>query len=611
MQRLGHVFACYRSPRLVFGWLSSVMLIAVLCSLFCQLGACAECGDSVDTNVVGVVPMWDADGFVRAGSFPDLEYAQSLLVDNVVFVSRMQAVGVADRLMVDAESKPKVVATSLARVAGDLRRKSYRTFHHVADAREAIACYRVASTSDDAMSACSARLAFHALLVELGGDVTENYALLCAESRRDRGSSCSRVARRAVDELAAFRGGLECPYEPESVWTDSGVDGETDRVVEAFLDGGLVDGAFGGAGAERVVAGGRADRGLSVLKSVDVFGSEGAARVVIRLSRSVRFEVGELPADGKRGPRLYVDLMDAKRGSVVGKGDIDGLLRRVRVAEHPDKTRVVLDLREAASKSVFYMPEPYRVVVDVGLGVGARVGNRSQYGSRRRVSDERRVVRVVLDPGHGGRDPGAIGPGGLQEKDVVLDVAHRVAPVLSREMGIVTMLTRDDDRYVALEERTAKANAFNADLFVSLHCNASEDSAVRGVQTFVLDRARDDVARRIAARENGVSVAAASEVGSVLGVVDVEPVVRRSWRLAELMQRASLASLADRYGGVVDGGVRSASFFVLLGAEMPAVLFEASYITNPDEEVRLGTAGYRQKLADGVVNALRAYREGR
>ena len=197
----------------------------------------------------------------------------------------------------------------------------------------------------------------------------------------------------------------------------------------------------------------------------------------------------------------------------------------------------------------------------------------------------------------------------MKEKDVTLDIAHRVAPVLARELGIVTMLTRDVDRYVAWEERAARANAFHADLFVSIHCNASESPASRGVQSYVLDASRDESSQRVAAREN--MAPASAQIGDVVTDLRSGHLSGESVRLADLLQRTTMASLAERFGDTPNGGVKAAGFYVLLGAEMPSVLFEVSFISNPTEEARLATADYRQKIADGIANAVRAYRDGK
>jgi len=141
---------------------------------------------------------------------------------------------------------------------------------------------------------------------------------------------------------------------------------------------------------------------------------------------------------------------------------------------------------------VFYLPEPYRIVIDIA---------RHPPGA---ASHGHRVIeRVVLDPGHGGSDPGAIGPSGVREKDVTLDIARKIAPLLAKD-GVSVVLTREDDRFVPLEDRTARANAFGADLFVSIHCNAAENRGRHGVETYVLDTTKDDIASRVAARENAM-----------------------------------------------------------------------------------------------------------
>jgi N-acetylmuramoyl-L-alanine amidase len=199
----------------------------------------------------------------------------------------------------------------------------------------------------------------------------------------------------------------------------------------------------------------------------------------------------------------------------------------------------------------------------------------------------------------------------LKEKDVTLDIAHRAAPLLARELGVSTLLTRDGDVFVALDERTARANAFGADLLISIHCNASEDGSGHGVMTFVLDESRDGMATRIAARENAASVQAGSELAAAMSQFLDRGTLARSEHFAGLLQRSTLASLGKRYPDVPDLGVRRAGFYVLAGAAMPAVLFESSFISNAHGEVRLNTADYRGKLADGIVNAVRAYQSGK
>jgi N-acetylmuramoyl-L-alanine amidase len=283
------------------------------------------------------------------------------------------------------------------------------------------------------------------------------------------------------------------------------------------------------------------------------------------------------------------------------------------VGKREEGLRVVLDLREQLHHRVFYLPEPFRVVIDLSSRPPA---------ADPRTADGKRVVRrVAIDPGHGGADGGAVGPTGLREKDVALDVAHRVAPLLAHELKIETLLTRDGDVYVPLEERTARANAFHADLFVSIHCNASENGDARGVETFVLDPFREAgrASARLVALENGLlrgktppdPAKLDAQMDAALASLSIGDNGARSRLFGELLQRSTMASMAKRYDGTRDHGVKTAAFYVLAGAEMPAVLFETSFISNPDDEARLATADYRQKLADSIVNAVRAYRDGK
>jgi N-acetylmuramoyl-L-alanine amidase len=339
------------------------------------------------------------------------------------------------------------------------------------------------------------------------------------------------------------------------------------------------------------------DDGPARVTGIERYGAKDAARVVVFMTRPTRFEVGEVEARSEH-PRVFVDIENASVAANASY-DVGGLVQRVRTGVQPRGARVVLDLNGPVSRRVFYLPEPFRLVIDVQKEADSAT-----------AGEKRALRRVVLDPGHGGHDPGATGPSGLHEKDVVLDIAHRAAPLIARELGISTLLTRDGDQYVALDERTARANAFKADLFVSIHCNASEDGSAKGVMTFVLDAGREELAQRVAARENAASSEAAVELANAFSRLGDPASRAASARFAELLQRAAMASLAQRYPEVPNGGVKRAGFYVLAGARMPAVLFETSFISNLGGEASLNTGDFRQKMADGIVNAIRAYRDG-
>jgi N-acetylmuramoyl-L-alanine amidase len=333
------------------------------------------------------------------------------------------------------------------------------------------------------------------------------------------------------------------------------------------------------------------------ITKIEPFGAERTARVVVHVTHPTRFQVGSLKSTEDKAPRLFVDIEHASfRGQEVIESK--GLVQRVRLGKKDGSTRVVLDLSKEAHHRVFYLPDPFRLVIDLSLD------------ELEQSENLRQIRRVVLDPGHGGHDPGAVGPNGLREKDVALDIAHRAAPLLAREVGVSTLLTRDVDAFVPLDERAARANAFHADLFVSIHLNSSEDKDSNGVMTFVLDTSKDAAASKIAARENSSTEAAAAELANSLSRIQSESRRAASETFAKLLQRSAGASLRENYRGVSDHGVRSAGFYVLAGASMPAVLFEGSFISNSLEAQRLNSEDYRQRLADAVVNAVRAYRDG-
>jgi N-acetylmuramoyl-L-alanine amidase len=213
----------------------------------------------------------------------------------------------------------------------------------------------------------------------------------------------------------------------------------------------------------------------------------------------------------------------------------------------------------------------------------------------------------VIDPGHGGRDTGAIGPTNVREKDVVLAIAHRLARRL-RADGFEVVLTRDDDRYLTLDRRTAIANESEGDLLVSIHANAHPRRDRRGVETYVLDLAHDRYAKRIAARENGaLEDDEPLEVRRILADLDAKASAGPSRRLAEAVQRELTGTIRSRFGEVRDLGVKSALFYVLLGVRMPAVLVETSFLSNRVEERRLASPRFQDDVAAGVARAVGAY----
>ncbi len=350
-----------------------------------------------------------------------------------------------------------------------------------------------------------------------------------------------------------------------------------------------------GVRAKTLDVGGAAPRIESIVPIFD----ESSARVVVALEADTDASV--LSAIRLRDDRLSagtvtsvhlpgIAFSDGVAREIAGTG----LVTRITTSPAPDGTDIRFELSTSGSRRVHFLLEPPRIVVDLAP-------------AKRAQSTARKLRRVVLDPGHGGYDPGATGPSGVREKDVALDIALRAARSL-RAAGLDVRLTRDTDSAVPLENRSAMANAVDADLFVSVHCNASESAQGRGIETYVLDDARGaEIALRVAARENGGSQGGVIALSALLAQTQGREHAGRSRAFADALQKIAVTAMRVDYPEVKDGGVHPAAFSVLVGARMPAVLFETSYVSNPREGAWLATPQYRQKLADSLVRAITSF----
>ena len=393
----------------------------------------------------------------------------------------------------------------------------------------------------------------------------------------------------------------------------------------------------------------------TLVERIRYIGTVSYSRVVIDLSGPVTYRVLPVLAEGTSGPadRLVVDVSGAKVGAEarepleVG----DGMLRGIRTGQYTlDTARVVLDLAREVDAQAFVLPDPYRLVIDLRQKGRRDVGDETIIRSsqaRREPRAERKPqavarssrsvtelpakaepiapptadeakkparLKVVIDPGHGGKDPGARGWRGLEEKDVVLDIAKLLAERL-RADGIEVAMTRSDDRFLALEERTGFANAQGADLFISVHANASTNPAMRGVEIYYLNNTDNRGTLRLAAMENNLRwnphdpklQAAIPDLSYILSDLRQTYKVEESKQLAEELQHSLVSHLDDGYERVDDLGVKEGPFYVLVGAYMPCVLVEVSFLTNPLDGARLATDEYRTALADGIHEGVRRY----
>jgi N-acetylmuramoyl-L-alanine amidase len=218
-----------------------------------------------------------------------------------------------------------------------------------------------------------------------------------------------------------------------------------------------------------------------------------------------------------------------------------------------------------------------------------------------------KIGRIVIDPGHGGHDTGTIGRRGLSEKDLVLDVALRLRKLLVEKAGAEVVMTRSDDTFIPLEERTAIANEKDADLFVSIHANASHDPTARGVETYYLSFTSDPNALQVAARENATSEESVHQLQDLVKKIVLTEKIRESQVFAGDVQDAISGRLAKAGPEQRNRGVKRAPFVVLIGANMPSILAEISFLTNPYDERQLRKPEYRQKIAAALYQGIHQY----
>ncbi len=391
------------------------------------------------------------------------------------------------------------------------------------------------------------------------------------------------------------------------------------------------------------------------IENVRYWESSRSVRVVVDMAGEPAFTRGEV----QDPPRVFVDIANSRVGASLRERALpveSVMLENIRVGQYDqDTVRVVLDLVGLSNVTTFTLRDPDRLVIDV-LGASEPVNRTPEPGAPasdpdpevRKVATRTaprpepeseasdvtdadgaeasvlspaqptengdhslirslglKVARVVIDPGHGGRDTGTIGPSGLTEKALVLDIARRLKEKIELELGAEVVLTRNDDAFVPLETRTAMANQAEADLFLSIHANSSSSRSIRGFETYFLNFATSSEGSEIAARENAASAQSISELQDLVSKILLRDKVDESREFASHIQRA-LATTPD-FGR--NRGVKQAPFVVLIGANMPSILAEVSFISNPDDERLLKEGDRRDQIAESLLDGVRSYSE--
>lgn len=321
--------------------------------------------------------------------------------------------------------------------------------------------------------------------------------------------------------------------------------------------------------------------------------------------------------------RLYVDLQNCLLGENIKKiiPIDDDLLSGARAGQFTkDSVRVVVDIKTLKTHKVFSLKDPFRIIMDM-WGDSEKPKKTNALKAKNKIKDPKAiskslvkqlslgVKRIIIDPGHGGRDYGA--PGrikGVHEKKIVLQIGQKLAKKIRKEIKCEVLMTRNNDKFLTLEERTAIANTKNADLFISIHTNANRDRRVSGIQTFFLSPTGDKESILVAARENATSTNNISDLDVILSNLLQNSKINESSRLAAYIQDSIYKNLKKRgYKRVKNKGVKQAPFYVLMGAHMPAVLIETSFISNTMECKRLINSKYQERLCEGIVAGIKKY----
>jgi N-acetylmuramoyl-L-alanine amidase len=454
--------------------------------------------------------------------------------------------------------------------------------------------------------------------------------------------------------------------------------------------------------------------GLTRVTDIRYWSNPSGTRIAIALEDQVKFGAARIPSPN----RIYFDLRGTRlgpglNGKSIAIGD-DPMLTRIRAAQFSDDmSRIVLDVGTGADYTTFFLPNPWRLIIDIhktgastpspqmldrasrpspaapsavpppartmaisDASSGLPASHSSSPAMTRRVSSHTlrhsanelddglaaappekanaaisdssfasdtssdssylpdpqefpaarepgsgaehslartlglKVGRIVIDAGHGGHDCGTLGPGGIEEKDITLDVALRLGRLLKSRLGADIVYTRHDDTFIPLQTRTQIANAAHADLFISVHANSSPDPAARGVESYYLNFTSAPDALEVAARENADSGESISNLTDLVKQITLKDKIEESRQFAADVQQALYTGLEAGNPGLKDRGVKKAPFVVLIGANMPSILAEISFLTNPDDARELRQAAYRERIAESLYRGVARYISG-
>ena len=378
----------------------------------------------------------------------------------------------------------------------------------------------------------------------------------------------------------------------------------------------------------------------SVVTDLRVWSNPEYTRIVVNVGHERAYFhrlLNKDPDINKPFQRLYIDVDQTRLGKNIAEHTPinDNLLIQARAGQYlPHTVRVVVDIKSFENYKVFSLKDPFRIVIDVwGKGSngsppissspviadsdtpepekqpsGGEVTTDNLQSSNITRQFALGVKKIIIDPGHGGSDPGA--PGfhkNVWEKDLVLKLAQKLADILRDRLKCTVLLTRNEDKRLTLEERTAIANTKRADLFISLHCNAAKNKDLRGIETYFLNLATDSQAIAVAARENATSEKNISDLDYILSDLMKNAKIEESTRLANIVHQNFVKGMKKKYSDINDLGVKQAPFYVLLGARMPSILIETSFVSNKIEGKRLMEDSYQKAVCESIADGIEKY----
>jgi N-acetylmuramoyl-L-alanine amidase len=353
----------------------------------------------------------------------------------------------------------------------------------------------------------------------------------------------------------------------------------------------------------------------AMISNLRYYGASDQNRLVFDLARPVTYTQRHI----SKPDQIVIDLSNAVLGKTAKrKVDAHKLPDEISIRQtDPRRVQVILKMDAVALVNLKTLTKPYRLVMDYTSKKGeveAAPAPAPVATPRvtRPITEPQRQARlaietIVLDPGHGGKDTGAIGRSGLTEKEIVLDVAQRVKNLLQNRLGKKVLLTRATDTFIELDDRAKFANGQKADLFVSIHINSHPSKKIRGVELYHFGIASDRRAMEVAARENGDSIDRSNDlVDMIRADLALSKRIEESQNLAWETKTAITSAVGPTYS-LDDHGVKTAPFYVLRYTAMPSILAELSFISNPADEKLLASPGYRQKMAEGLFEGIRNY----